>query len=300
MTEATVPAEPIPFRVLLDEAMKLTRRHFGAIYLSVAVPLAVLAALTVVVQSRFMEGMRGPGAGAAMLSGKGCVTFIASMSLTLILQVLTSGVLTAAAVDGASSRPVDMKAKWGFILRPASLGTLVLAFLAILAGFICFVIPGVYLMLGMSFIVPVMAAEGRFGSGALGRSWKLVRYNPHKGFLANTSTKIFLLYLVVGLIAYAVGFFIQLPFTAMQGVRMARGIAVGDPASAQAIYGPIWARIPSAVLGSLASTAVTIYSSFGIVLLYLDVVRRKEGTELAAAIDARFGAETAPPAVPRG
>ena len=36
MTDPAIPAEPIPFRALLDEAMKLTRRHFGTVYLSVA------------------------------------------------------------------------------------------------------------------------------------------------------------------------------------------------------------------------------------------------------------------------
>ena len=116
----------------------------------------------------------------------------------------------------------------------------------------------------------------------------------------NTSTKIFLLYLVAGLIAYAIAFFVQLPFTAMQGVRMARSVASGAMADPQSIAGPIWLRIPSAILSSLATTAVTIYSSFGIVLLYLDVVRRKEGTDLAAAIDARFGGQPASPAAPRG
>ena len=42
MTEG-IPAEPIPFRVLLDEAMKLTRRHFARMYLPVAIPIALLA-----------------------------------------------------------------------------------------------------------------------------------------------------------------------------------------------------------------------------------------------------------------
>ena len=97
-----------------------------------------------------------------------------------------------------------------------------------------------------------------------------MRYNPHKGFLANTSTKIFLLYLVAGPIAYAVVFFVQL-FHRDAGVRIARGIAAGG-ADLQAVYGSIW-RGSSAVLGSLASTVVGIYSAFGIVLLYQDVVR---------------------------
>lgn len=300
MTDPAVPAEPIPFRLLLDEAMKLTRRHFGTIYLLVAVPLALVAVVTVVLQTRTMREMTGPGGAAAMFSGRGCFTFIGSLALNLILQGLTSGVLTSAAVDGANGRPIDMKAKWAFILQPKCIGTLLLSLVAIIAGFICLVVPGVYLVLGLSFVVPVMAAEGLFGSGALGRSWKLVRYNPHKGFLANTSTKVFLLYLVTGLIAYAINFFIQLPLTIMQGARMAHAIAAGAAADPRAIAGPVWVQMPSAILGSLVTTAVSIYAAFGIVLLYLDVVRRKEGGDLAAALDARFGGQPVPPAAPRG
>ena len=61
----------------------------------------------------------------------------------------------------------------------------------------------------------------------------------------------------------------------------------------------LWMQVPSSMLSQLVSTAVSIYSSFGIVLLYLDVVRRKEGKDLASAIDARFGgASPAPPLNP--
>ena len=300
MTEPAIPGEPIPFRVLLDEAMKLTRRHFGTVYLLVAVPLALLTLVTVVVQKRYMQDMAGPGAAGGMFSGKGCLAVIGSLAWTLMVHGLSSGVLTAAAVDAAAHRPIDMKAKWAFILQPRSIGTLLLSFLAIVAGFICLIFPGVYLSLGLSFAVPVMAAEGLYGSSALGRSWKLVRYNPHKGFLANTSTKVFLLYLVTGLIAYAINFVIQLPFLVMQGARVAHAVASGAAADAQAIIGVSWVQIASAVLGSLVTTAVSIYSAFGIVLLYLDVVRRKEGGDLAAAIDARFGVPSPSPAAPRG
>jgi hypothetical protein len=50
------------------------------------------------------------------------------------------------------------------------------------------------------------------------------------------------------------------------------------------------------LLQSLVGTAVSLYISFGIVLLYFDVVRRKEGGDLARAIEDRFAAP--PPGVP--
>jgi hypothetical protein len=291
MTEG-MPAEPIPFRVLLDEAMKLTRRHFGKMYLPVAIPLALLSGL-VVVPLQFFQDFRGAGATPSLALG-GCLGFFGILFIWLATSGLSSAVLTAAAVDGAGGLPISMKAKWGF-LRPSTLGTLLLALVAIIVGFCLFVFPGIYVGLRMSFLVPVMAAEGLKATTAMRRSWELVKYNPHKRFLNNTATKVFLLYLVAGLIAWLVGLVVQLPLTAMRGVAAARNIAAGQAGGA-ASGAELWTQVPSQMLGQLVSTAVSIYSSFGLVLLYLDVVRRKEGKDLASAIDARFGG--ASPAAP--
>jgi hypothetical protein len=293
MTEG-MPAEPIPFRVLLDEAMKLTRRHFGKMYLPVAIPLALLAGFVAVFQLRFFQDFRGAGAATPLALG-GCAGFFGIMFVWLATSGLSSAVLTAAAVDGAGVRPISMKAKWGFVLRPSTLGTLILALVAIVVGFCLLVFPGIYVALRMSFLVPVMAAEGLKGTAAMGRSWELVKYNPHKRFLDNTATKVFLLYLVAGLIAWLVGLVVQLPLTAARGVAAARNIAAGQAGGA-ASGAELWTQVPAQMLGQLVSTAVSIYSSFGLVLLYLDVVRRKEGKDLASAIDARFGG--ASPAAP--
>jgi len=293
MTESAIPAEPMPLRVLLDEAMKLARRFFRVIYPSVAIPLAVISVLLLVVQTRFMTGWAGGGVAARQGSIPdgaafgGCAAFLVTILAALAIQGLTYAVLTAACVDGAAGRPISMGAKWTFVLQAPVLWTLVLTFLAIAAGLICLILPGIYLALGLSFVIPVMVAEGLRGGAALGRSWKLVRYNPHKRFFANTPTKIFVLYLVAGLITYAMTFLVQLPFTAMQGYRVARTISAGqDPHDVMSRM--LWWQIPPTILGSLVSTAVSVYTSFGLVLLYLDVVRRKEGGDLAAAIDARF------------
>lgn len=298
MTEPAVPSEPIPFRVLLDEAMKLTRRHFGALFWPVAIPLALLAGLVTLAQAAFMADMAGAGARspAAMWTGRGCFVFLGVMLIWLILRGLASGVLTAAAVDGASNRPIEMRAKWSFLLQPSTLATLVLALVSIAVGFCFLILPGIYIGLRLSFLLPVMAAEGLRGTAAMKRSWNLVRYNPHKRFLDNTATKIFLLYFVAGLIGYAISFVVELPFTAIQGVRAARVVTSGGTPMFAPDY---WLQVPSAMLTSLVSTAITIYTSFGIVLLYFDVVSRKEGGDLASAIDARFGGGTgAAPAAP--
>ncbi len=293
MMDAAVPAEPMPFRVLLDGAMKLTRRYFGAIYPSVAIPIAVMTGLSTIMQLRYLAGFMDPArAGRVANPGavlSGCGTFLVTMLATLLIHGITYAVLTSACVDGVASRPIAMGAKWAFVVQPPVLWTLVLSFLAVAGGLICLFLPGLYIALMLSFVVPAMAIEGLRGGEALGRSWRVARYNPHKRFLDNPATKVFVLYLVAGLITYAVSFLVQLPFTAMQGYRMARSISSGQVADARTMVGGLfWWQIPSVILGSLVSTAVSVYTSFGLVLLYLDVVRRKEGGDLAAAIDARF------------
>ena len=247
--------------------------------------------VTVVVQKRYMQEMTESGRRGGMFSGRGCLTFLGKPGVDPDPVRIDVG-RADGGCDGRGRGQADRHE--GEVARSScsrgAIGTLLFSFLAIVAGFICLIFPGVYLTLGLSFAVPVMAAEGLYGSGALGRSWKLVRYNPHKGFLANTSTKVFLLYLVTGLIAYAINFVVQLPFLVMQGARVAHAVASGAARQTRrrspARRGR---RSRRRVLGSLVTTAVSIYSAFGIVLLYLDVVRRKEGGDLAAAIDARFG-----------
>jgi hypothetical protein len=300
MTEPAAPAEPIPFRVLLDEAMRHTRRHFGKIYLPVAIPLAVLTAAVVFAQSQWIGGFTGAKP-SAVFTGPGCLAAVVGGLAALVLQFLSYGVLMAAAADGATGKPIDMGRKWGFVLQPAVIGTLVLAFLAVCVGFVFLVIPGIYIGLMLSFVMPIMVLEAPRGSAALQRSWSLARYNPSGRFSTSPAVKIFLLYLVAAVIGWLVGTIIQLPFTLFWGVTVFRQASKGATMDPQALLEQIkWIQLPTAILSSLASTAVRLYASFGVVLLYLDVVRRKEGSDLAAAIDARFGGtpppSTAPPA----
>ena len=47
-----------------------------------------------------------------------------------------------------------------------------------------------------------------------------------------------------------------------------------------------WLQLPGALVGGMAQTAVALYISFGVALLYTDLRRRSEGSDLEAAIDA--------------
>ncbi|MEP6994658.1 MAG: hypothetical protein ABI968_09070 [Acidobacteriota bacterium] len=297
MNDAMPPAEPIPFRVLLDDAMKRTRRHFKTVYPAVAIPIALAMVGMVTFQMTWIASWTGSVRTSVPFNPATCLGVIVGAVLSMVIMSVATAALIAAAVDAVSEKPVDMKVEWGFILRGASLATLTLQGLAVLAGMICLLFPGIWIFLMLSFVVPVMAAEDLRGGDALKRSWALVRYNPHHRFLEHTAVKVFLLYFVAGLISYAVSSLVQLPFTVARGVLTARDVAAGrarDPQLMMSAY--LWLQLPSVLLGSLVSTAVSVYSSFGLALLYFDVRRRKEGTDLQAAIGARFGAEPTPPA----
>ena len=52
--------EPIPFRLLIDEAVKWTRRHFRAMYLPVAVPISIVNGLIPVAQALWFSSLLNP------------------------------------------------------------------------------------------------------------------------------------------------------------------------------------------------------------------------------------------------
>jgi len=290
MNETGLPSDPIPFRVLLDDAMRLTRRHFKEIYLPVAIPMALIAVAVLIVQQKYLMEVQTASQNPRMWMSSGCLAYLAILFLYMAVAGLTGAVTAAAATDATRGMPVEMPKKWAFVLSPPVLSSLLLALVAVLIGFVCLVFPGIYIGLRLAFLVPVMAAEGLRGTSAMGRSWRLVRYNPTKGFIQNTATKIFLIYLVSTTIGWLASALIQIPFTAIRGVTAVREITTGHVGDARVTLYTNWTQFPQTILSSLVSTAIGVYASFGLVLLYLDVVRRKEGSDLATAIDARFGA----------
>ena len=76
MIESATPSEPIPFRILVDEAMKLTRREFRRMYLPVAVPIALMSGILVWVQSTFMTGFMSASDPASIFTSRGCLVFL--------------------------------------------------------------------------------------------------------------------------------------------------------------------------------------------------------------------------------
>lgn len=299
--ESGTLAEPKPFRVLVDEAMALTRRFFRPIYPSVAIPVSLISVFFTVVQSWWVSGFVKGSVGAKPdLSTilPGCMGVAVAILITVIVQTLANTAMVAACVDAVDGKAIDMGRSWRFVASARVLGTLLIVWILVGIGLILLILPGFYFMLVFSLTAVVMAAEGLFGPAALSRSKKLVSYNPEKKFIANPKTKIGALFLIAWIIGSVVGALVHLPFTIVQNLVMAHRISSGAPPDTAAMMrGMLWLQIPATFLSSLVSMAVAMYTSFGIALLFFDIRRRKEGIDLEEAI-ARLAGKT--PAVEPG
>jgi hypothetical protein len=291
--------EPLSTQALLDEAMRQTRRHFKAIYPGVAVPLAVGAGLVPLVQGLWFRSFRfgdtGPQPGDLPLFAAGMVAVIVVAFVFLAVYMLGYAALIAGAVEALAGRPVSMAHAWLSMVRPQALGTLVMSWLATVAGMVCCLFPGIYVGLIFSLIVPVMVEEGRFLVDGLERSVELTKYNPQRSFGDDPRVRAFLIIFVGMLIGYAISMVVQMPLVIVQQVMMFRGLAGGEKADPMALLASLtWLQVPTNALAMLGQVAVHLYVSFGLALLYFDVRRRKEGRDLEQAADALSQRSPAP------
>jgi hypothetical protein len=102
----------------------------------------------------------------------GLVTALAGLVMFL---VLTGAITRAVAAEVAGQDPsVEESYRFGFHRLGSVLLVSVLVGLATIAGFILFIIPGIYIGVRLAVSVEALVVEGRRGTQAMGRSWELV------------------------------------------------------------------------------------------------------------------------------
>jgi len=175
------------------------------------------------------------------------------------------------------------------------LGTLALSYLAIVASMLCCCLPVLYVGPLLSFVSTIMVDEGRFSTDALRRSADLANYDAGQGFFERPIVKVFLMLLIGVLISYMLGLLVALPFQIPMYVDMFRKAASGED-TLQSMPRWLWLQVPAQFLNILVSTAVYVYISFGVALLFYDTRGRKEGVDLRSEIDEVFGGP--PPELP--
>ncbi|HEV2856556.1 MAG TPA: hypothetical protein VHC97_27460 [Thermoanaerobaculia bacterium] len=282
---------PMPFRLLIDEALRQARRHFRILYLPVAVPVAVSSTLVAVTQALWFSRLTASPAAFGMTPG---IYLLALINLGLLMVAFM--VLLTGAMDALTGQPIDMKKAWSFALRGRILGTLLLCYVGAIASLFCCCFPALFVVPLLSFVPPVMVAEDRSGFDGISRSSELNLYLPPGGGFFDRPLFKVLLFLLVGLlISYAVGLLVALPFQLPMWIDMFRKAASGED-TLQGMSRWIWLQVPAQFLNALVSTAIYLYIAFGVSLLYFDTRGRKEGSDLRSEIDSVFGGP--PPELP--
>ena len=181
-------------------------------------------------------------------------------------------------------------------VRPAVWGTCLLSGFFIILSFLLCILPVFYVAPLLSFVVPAMVEEDRFGWNSLTRSAELARFNPAGGLQEHPIVKLLLLMLVTTLLSYVAGLVVALPFQIPMFIDLFRKAMSGQEDVTGVMARWVWLQIPAQFLSALARMAIYIYSAFGTALLYSDVRGRKEGIDLRPEIDALFPSSTAPSA----
>jgi hypothetical protein len=286
---------PMPFRLLLDEAMRQVRHRFLAIFPAVAIPVAVLATAISVAQALWFSRLRET-AGTPRTPELSPDVIVLTLVYLAVL-VVAYNAMQVAAVDALNGRPVDMRRAWRFTVQGRVLGTLFLWYAATFLSILCCCVPVLYVIPLLSFVAAVMVDEGRFGTAALSRSAELARYNPERRFVDNPLVKALAVTFVGILLSYLLGILVSLPFQIPMWVDMFRSAAEGQDMS-ERMPTWLWLQVPAQFLNALASTAVYLYVCFGIALLFFDTRGRREGTDLRSDIEAMFPAAPPPEPLP--
>jgi hypothetical protein len=280
---------PIPFRLLLDEAMKLTRKHFHQLYWPVAIPTALMLGLMNLSQFLTLQNIENQ---ADPLAGLGTVGLSCGiLAVFAVFGLLFYTAQWAGCTQAIEGTFISFPDTLRWTLRGQVLGTVVLYGLFVFVGFILCIAPGIFVFFGFLLYIPVMVHEGIFGMDALKASWDLIRYNPQRSFLRASGSKVVLLMLVGWILSYGLSLAIQLPIGLLQQALMFRdATAEGGTGISTAV---LLLSLPGGIISGLASSVVQMYLGMGLGLLYFDIKRRRSGEDLEAELDQLTGGEPA-------
>jgi hypothetical protein len=290
---ADLPFTPVPFPVLLDDAVRWTRRYLRVIYPPIAIPAAVLAGLVAAAQVAWQpsQAMAATDPWQSLVRIYGMLA--ALLPYMLVMSVLYAA-MTVAAVDAVAGRAVDVRRALRFVVRPRVLVTQLAAFFLEGVALLFCLVPALYVWPLLRMTVPAMADEGVTGARAIGRSAELAHHNPGRRFRTSPLLKILALMAVVSVISVLATAVLQLPLVVVQMLVVMRKAASGEDLPGW--YSSfLWLQLPVRCLASLIISAVYLYSSFATALLFFDLRARREGDDLRRAIAAMTGARPEPP-----
>jgi hypothetical protein len=176
--QPTVPQlEPLRFGELIDAGFRLWRKGFKDLFIVAAiitVPVGVLSYLLI----------RGQVVGigdAGTLIVRDTVSFAGTALAVTVLSIGASFLSSGATLVLTTRGYIGLVPSWqdGFRVAVARLlpfiGLSLLVGLAIVAGFIALIVPGIFIGLGLAFATVVFWAEGTRVTESMRRSWDLAR-----------------------------------------------------------------------------------------------------------------------------
>ena len=246
--------QPMGVGEILDAAIKLYRSQWRSLMAIVAIALVPITFLQVFL-TRSLGSPYSTDAVPADVEG----TLIASGVLALIQLLVVQPFLTAAVAKASADVYLGHTVVVGSTFRFAVsrihsiLWISILSGLAALLGFLLLIVPGIIVLVRYYFGSTVLVVEGKKGSKALGRSWRLAK---------GSFWKIFGTLLLAGILSNIIESILSIPAALAFG-------AIG-PAG--------W---PLYAIGlSVAAILTTPFTTLIAVLLYFDLRIRKEAFDL--------------------
>jgi hypothetical protein len=228
---------------ILETAFDLYKRHWVTLVQVVAylvIPLTLL-------QYLIGDMLEGEDEGSGLIAGS-LLLLIATMFIWLLLigaiAWAVATILIGREPDISDCYRNGYRRIWSILL------VWVLSALAILAGWILLIIPGLIVMTRLSSAIPAVVIEQRKGTDALGRSWNLVKGYGWPVFGA----------LAVSLLIAVI----------VSGIVTQVGIAIG---------GDNW--FVSGIFASIGSIITMPYTALVVGLIYFDLRVRKENLDVA-------------------
>jgi hypothetical protein len=242
--QAALP-RPLGIGEILSTAWRLYQRHWRTLLAIAAVVVVPLTLLQYLLGDWVRS--RGEVTSYQQIStatwAVGVAALVAGLAGLLMYLVLTGAITRAVAAEVAGQDPsLEQSYRFGFHRLGSVLLVSILVGLATIAGFILFIIPGIWIGVRLAVSVEALVVEGRRGTQAMGRSWELVEGHWWHAFGA---------LVVAGLLTGVVNAIITTPFNNTS-----------------------W--FVQAIAAAIATVITLPYGVLVGVLLYLDLRARKE------------------------
>ncbi len=265
---ADLDLRPLSLGEMLDRTFSLYRRHFWLFMGINAVPQLLVLALHLA--QTWYGGVtpttprplgQAPGAMPGWLGVVGALVVLVGAVIYLVAYLFAQGGTVFAVSDLYLGRPTTVRESLARMRGHAAnlFGVSLLNGLAVAAGIILLIVPGIYVACRLLASIPAAVLENLGPSESLSRSWDLTRDNAGRAFVIG------LLYFVLLIIASALFAF---PFT------FAAGLAAHNTAMARMWLG--WAQVGNFFATVLVVPFFTIATS----VFYLDLRVRKEALDL--------------------